>query len=215
LILLLLGSIVGASAGTPQALRGRIARHEKRLIVAALFNDQSAFAWVIAALYFVAATASFWARTAAESRERHFWLATGLLLMLLGLNKELDLQALLTAAAREFAKSAGLYEHRRLMQGGFVLALLAIGLIGLAVLVRWLRGSSRFVNAAAAGIVLLFTFIVLRAASFHHIDHWVTIDIAGLKGGWWLELAGIVVIGASALFFARRSRSDSESSRAT
>jgi hypothetical protein len=95
------------------------------------------------------------------------------------------------------------------------LALLAIGLIGLAVLVRWLRGSSRSVNAAAAGIVLLFIFIVLRAASFHHIDHWVTIDIAGLRSCWWLELAGIVVTGASALFFARRSRSDSESSRAT
>ena len=90
------------------------------------------------------------------------------------------------------------------MQGGFVLALLAIGLIGLAVLVRWLRGSSRSVNAAAAGIVLLFIFIVLRAASFHHIDHWVTIDIAGLKRGWWLELAGIVVIGISALIYRAR-----------
>lgn len=182
------------------------------MTVAALFNDRTTFAWVIVALYFAAAGAAFWASAAAESRERYFWLATGLLLVLLGLNKELDLQTLLTETARDFTKSAGLYEQRRLMQGAFLLVLSVIGVVTLAVVVRWLRGSSKWVKAAAAGIVLLFTFVVVRAAAFHHIDHWVAIDIAGLRSGWWLELAGIAVIGISALVFGARPPRKQQSS---
>jgi hypothetical protein len=198
----LLGSIVGASAGTSQALRERIACCEKRLTVAALFNDRTTFAWVIVVLYFTAAGACFWARTLSESRERHFWLATSVLLVLLGLNKELDLQTLLTVEARAFATSAGLYEQRRLMQLVFLMVLTGIGAVTLTLLIVWLRRSSKWAKTAAAGIVLLFTFVVVRAGSFHHIDQWVTIDIAGLRSGWLLELAGILLIGASAVRFA-------------
>jgi hypothetical protein len=191
-----------------QAPCHQIACHENRLTVAALFNDRTTFAWVIVVLYFGAAGASFWARSFAESRERHFWLATGLLLILLGLNKELDLQTLLTAEARAFSKSVGLYEQRRLMQAIFLLALTGIGAVALTVLIAWLRGSSKWVKSAAAGIVLLFTFVVVRASSFHHIDQWVTIDIAGLRSGWLLELAGIAVIGVSAVAFAQRQKAE-------
>ncbi len=63
-------------------------------------------------------------------------------------------------------------------------------------------------KCAAAGIVLLFTFVVVRAGSFHHIDQWVTVDVAGLRSGWLLELAGIVVIGVSAMAFALRRRDE-------
>ena len=205
-----LGSIVGTSAGTSQAPRHQIARCENRLTVAALFNDRTTFAWVIVVLYFGAAGAAILARSVAESRERHFWLATALLLILLGLNKELDLQLMLTEVARKYSKAAGLYEQRRLMQGVFLLALSAMGAVTLAILIGWLRGSSKWVKAAAAGIVLLFTFVVVRAGSFHHIDQWVTIDIGGLRSGWLLELAGILVIGASALAFTRRQRAEIE-----
>ena len=61
------------------------------------------------------------------------------------------------------------------------------------------------VKSAAVGIVLLFTFVVMRAGSFHHLDNWVTINVAGMRSGWWLELAGIAMIGLSALVFRVRS----------
>jgi uncharacterized membrane protein len=53
---------------------------------------------------------------------------------------------------------------------------------------------------------MLFTFILLRAASFHHVDDWVTIDVRGLRSGWWLELVGVVVIALSALAYRAESR---------
>lgn len=169
------------------------------MTVAALFNDRDVFAWVVVISYFAGAGAALWAASSAESRERCFWLATGILLILLGLNKELDLQNLLTQAVRTAVRHFGLYEQRRLMQGMFLLLLTVAGLLAAFVLGTWLRWLSTTAKAAAAGIVLLLAFVVMRAASFHHIDHWVTIDIAGLRSGWWLELAGISVIGVSAL----------------
>ena len=185
----------------PQAREHRIVCNGNRLTVAALFNDPTPVAWVIVVFYFFCAAACFLAWNAAESRERRFWLAATVLLVLLGLNKELDLQAALTQNARAVVRLLGLYEQRRLMQGGFLLLLGTAGLIAAFFLARWLRGSSRAAKAAAVGVVLLLAFVVMRAASFHHIDHWVTIDVAGLRSGWWLELAGIGVIGISALVY--------------
>ena len=174
------------------------------MTVAALFNDPTTFAWVVVVFYLVAAAASFWAASSAESRERCFWVATGILLVLLGLNKELDLQAVLTQDARAIVRHLGLYEERRLMQGVFLFSLALSGLVAAFILGAWLRRSSKPAKAAAAGIVLLFAFVVMRAASFHHIDHWVTMDVAGLRSGWWLEFAGIAVIGISASIHAGR-----------
>ena len=175
------------------------------MTVAALFNDRTTFAWVIVVCYFAGAGASVGAWTRAESRERRFWLATAILLVLLGLNKELDLQNALTQSARAVVRNLGLYEHRRLMQGGFLLLLGTTGVMAAFLLAGWLRRSSRSARTAAVGIALLFAFVIMRAASFHHIDRWVTIDVAGLRSGLWLELAGIAVIGVSALLYRGRS----------
>ena len=185
------------------------------MTVAALFNDQSTFAWIIVVCYFAGAGASFWAWTGAESRERRFWLATAILLVLLGLNKELDLQNALTQNARALVQNLGWYEQRRLMQGGFLLVLGTAGLIFVIFLASWLRRSSLPAKTAVTGIILLFAFVIMRAASFHHIDQWVTIDVAGLRSGWWLEPAGIAVIGVSALVYrgGRNRRSGREQSR--
>ena len=204
LIWLLTGSIVGACAELSQAEWKRIICNGNRLTVAALFNDRTTFAWIIVICYFAGAGASFWAWTSAESRERRFWLATAILLVLLGLNKELDLKNALTQSARAVVRFLGLYEHRRLMQGGFLLLLGTTGVMAAFLLAGWLRRSSRSARTATVGIALLFAFVILRAASFHHIDQWVTIDVAGLRIGWWLELAGIAVIGVSALLYRGR-----------
>ena len=52
-------------------------------------------------------------------------------------------------------------------------------------------------------VCLLSAFIVVRAASFHHMDVWVTADVEGMRTGWWLEIAGIFVIAGSALRYSR------------
>lgn len=177
-------------------------------IAAVLFHDRATFAWLIVASYFIGAAAAFWASRSARKRDRRFWIGTAILLVLLGLNKELDLQTLLTVEGRSFAHYSGWYEQRRLVQGIFLLGMAVVCVVAIAALVRWLRKSPIQVKTAAVGIVLLFTFILIRAGSFHHIDEWVTVNVAGMRSGWWLELAGTAVIGLSALAYRmRRKRS--------
>lgn len=179
------------------------------MIATLLFHDRSVTAWIIVALYFAAAAAAFWASRFGRRRDRRFWVGTAVLLTLLGLNKELDLQTLLTDTARRLAHFEGWYEYRRLVQGAFLLLLAAALTVAIIALIRWLRRSVLPVKVAALGIALLFAFIVMRAGSFHHIDQWVTVNLAGLRRGWWLEIAGTAVIGLSA--FAYRGKSSSKS----
>jgi hypothetical protein len=175
-------------------------------IAAVLFHDRAPFAWLVVASYFIGAIAAFWASRSARKRDRRFWIGAALLLVFLGLNKELDLQTLLTVEGRSFARISGWYEQRRLVQGAFLLVMAVAGVAAIAALVRWLRKSPVQVKTAAVGIVLLFTFVLIRAGSFHHIDDWVTIRIAGMRGGWWLELAGTGVIALSALAYRMRRK---------
>jgi hypothetical protein len=87
---------------------------------------------------------------------------------------------------------------------------MAVGAAVFALLLwRWLRGASGSARTAAVGLVILLAFIFVRAASFHHIDYWVTVPIAGMRSGWWLELAGIAVIGAAAATCRSRQRDSS------
>ena len=164
-----------------------------------IFHDQSGLAWFIVAAYFAGALAAFAASRSASTTEARFWLGVSLLLVLLGFNKELDLQSMLTEAGRALTRAIGIYEQRRLLQGAFLLLLAGAAAFAIFRLTKVLRRSSGPVRTAAVGIAILFAFILLRAASFHHIDDWVTVDIRGLRSGWWLELVGILVIATSAL----------------
>lgn len=172
-----------------------------------MFAHDSPVAWFIVAAYFCGAAVAFVAsRAASDRRETIFWLGCALLLILLGLNKQLDFQSVITNVGRTLAHEEGWFEYRRLVQAVFVIALGAGASGAMLVLWLWLRRSSRPVKVAASGLVLLLAFIVLRAASFHHMDAWVTTDVAGMRSGWWLELAGILVIGASAFAYSRGNR---------
>lgn len=163
-------------------------------------------AWFVVAAYFASAVAAWLAGSSSGAkRDRHFWYVAAVLLVLLGINKQLDLQTTLTVVGRDMAKREGWFDQRRLVQEAFVLVLVVgASLVGGA-LALWLRRSATAVKVAAAGVVLLFAFILLRAASFHHMDSWVTRNVAGLRSGWWLELLGIAVISLSALAY-RNSR---------
>ena len=175
-------------------------------LAAIMFHDQARFAWFVVAAYFVGAAAAYKASNSARKRDRKFWIATASLLVLLGLNKQLDLQTLLTTEGRLLAHSEGWYDERRVVQGLFLLGLAIGGFVAIAAMIRWLRRSPVQVKAAAIGIGILITFVLMRAASFHHMDRWVTINIDGLRSGWWLELAGIAVIGLSALTYRSRPK---------
>lgn len=171
------------------------------MIWSAMVHDQGSLAWIVVAGYAAGALFAFAAAGRGSGRERTFWIGTAIALLLLGVNKQLDLQTDLTSIAKAAAISEGWYGERRDAQGAFIL-LIALAAVGCGLgLWTWLRESAPSVKAAATGLVILLAFIIIRAASFHHIDYWVTISVAGLRSGWWLELLGIAIVGTAAVVY--------------
>ncbi|MEO0820618.1 MAG: hypothetical protein AAF074_09365 [Pseudomonadota bacterium] len=168
-------------------------------------GDPSAMGWATVAGYFAAAmlalaVAARPGRFPAESRRREalFWAGMVLVLLALGINKQLDLQSFATAIGRCVAQAGGWYEARRPVQLAAVLALagaVCLGGLGLALL---LRGTLARNGLALAGLVALGGFVLVRAVGFTHVDRLINLDLAGLRVNWVLELGAIALAAAGA-----------------
>lgn len=167
-------------------------------------GDPSLLGWLTVVGYFMA---SFLCIRAArgDARSANLWRALALALAVLGINKQLDLQSLLTAVGRELARTGGWYDQRRQIQRIFVLALGILAIVLAAVAPVLLKGRSGQIRAAFAGFVLLVAFVGIRAASFHHVDRFLKATVLGARFNWILELGGIAVIAFAANGAGRRA----------
>lgn len=166
--------------------------------------------WVTVAGYLAAAglsvRAAGRARIEQAAREIAFWRLTAVLLVLLGINELLDLQALLTSAGRAYAKEGGWYENRRSVQFAFVVILaIAAAVVGAATI--WLtRRTHVAVRIALIGLVFIGLFILLRAASIHHLTDVLGRGLPAFNLGSVQEMAGILVVAAGAWMYVRGER---------
>lgn len=178
------------------AVRGADGRWEPGI------SDASPMGWLITLAYFVACGLCVWAglkerdafRVSREPLVWQFWFVVAGVLLLLGFNKQLDFQSLLTQVGRDAAKSGGWYESRRALQGLFVLVMLAAG-VGAGVLGYYkMRLVWRRYRLPLIGAVLVATYVIVRMASFHHVD--VLLNDFGLN--WLLEFGGCALLAYSA-----------------
>ncbi len=169
-------------------------------------GDPTIMGWVTVAAYFLTAAASFFrAVDQRDGRNGKFWMALGLFLLILGVNKQFDLQSLCTDIGRVIARRQGWYGDRRAFQFIFVMILFVATMSIVFTTFVMLRASLRQLALPCAGVALLLGFIVIRAASFHHVDRVIRMELSGVRINWILELGGIGIILASALsgFFRR------------
>jgi hypothetical protein len=145
------------------------------------------------ALAFVGARRRLLAMPVAD-RLRALWLGLAVVLLLLGINKQLDLQTALTEGARIWARHAGWYEVRRPVQVAFIGAVALVGLLTLRAVLLLARGELGSLRAVLAGTVFIAAFVTIRAASFHHIDRLLGTDIGGFRMNWIVEVGGILFI---------------------
>lgn len=117
---------------------------------------------------------------------------------LLGVNKQLDLQTWLTQVGRDLAFAQGWYAERQVVQVAFIAALALGAVVATAALLRVVRGMGPEINCAAAGLVFIAAFVLIRAASFHHIDRMLGIQFGGVRVNVMLELGGISCVAISA-----------------
>jgi hypothetical protein len=178
-------------------------------------GDPTVMGWVTVAAYFAAAILCWKCASNAYGVRRLglssaqpilFWSALASVLVLLGINKQLDLQTWFTLFAKRLALEQGWYEDRRFVQVVFILAVGVVGLAGLGIAYWLTRKALPGGRLALLGILFLGCFVLIRAASFHHVDQLIGFRLAGLKVNWILELGGILIVAVAATRNLRGAR---------
>lgn len=163
-------------------------------------GDPDATGWITVAAYAIALVLCYLCQRQAPPRgpHRYFWVGMALTMAALGVNKQLDLQTWFTEVGRDLALQYGWYAHRRVVQASFIAAMVVAGVCLMAWLTQRLKDLDAYARRAAYGLVVLGVFVLVRAASFHHVDtllglRWNNIAVNAL-----LELGGISAIVHSA-----------------
>jgi putative exporter of polyketide antibiotics len=137
---------------------------------------------------------------AVRRKERHYWTGLAVILGFLCLNKQLDLQTAMTEGLRILSVRGGWYARRSQFQIAFIVAMaLAVPILSFLLFV-FARKLPLAAKLAGLGLVVLGVFVLIRAASFHHVDRLLGSRVLLLKMNWVLELGGIAFV----LFFGRR-----------
>lgn len=145
-----------------------------------------------------------WPRPPLPLKRALVWLALAGILVVLAVNKQIDLQTLFTQVGRVLAERGGWYAQRAVVQKAFiatvaVLALLVGGWSWWAT-----RKHMRDLRLPLLGFAFILAFVVVRASSFHHVDALIGFELLGIRMNWVLELGGIGVIAAGAVRRLRR-----------
>jgi predicted RNA-binding Zn-ribbon protein involved in translation (DUF1610 family) len=159
-------------------------------------GDPTVFGWLTVVAYLAAV-----ARCMTKAKESkffggnyQFWYYLAAFLFLLGINKQLDLQTYFTELMRDRAYTYGWYQYRRPVQIAFIV-IIGIGVTVALISMRlFFANSWRRYKITWVGIILLCTFILMRAASFHHFDLFIGHQVLGLTVNVLLENGALLLI---------------------
>jgi len=162
--------------------------------------------WVTVAAYAVAAglaALAGWKNAGGYSeihrREKWLWVTVAAVMAALCVNKQLDLQSLMTDIGRVIFRHEGWYERRREFQELFVVGVI-VGAVFVGCWFTWrFREFWSSHKLLTGGMLFLLTFIVVRAISFHHFDVFISSKVMGVRMNWALELTGILLISGAAI----------------
>jgi hypothetical protein len=176
-------------------------------------GDPTPIGWITVALYFLASF-NTWrcARIVKfeDKGESRAWQSISLSFLALGINKQLDLQTAFTELGRVIAHYQGWYEQRQSVQLLFIVLVAAICLVVTIVLLIWVRKAPPQTWVGLIGTMMVLGYVLIRAASFHHVDRFIGSTVLGLRWNWLIEITGILLVAA-----ASQWRSTVASRRAT
>lgn len=167
-------------------------------------SDPTPMGWITTVCYFAGALMCLYRawtcqrEPALRGKPGWFWMACGLLMLLLCINKQLDLHELITQTGRNWARADGWYQNRREVQLRFVKCLAAVTVIVVLFSIWFLWGMRIEYHVALLGLIFTFCYILVRAASFHHVDRFLGLGTEGFRLNWVFELGGIFIVGGAA-----------------
>jgi hypothetical protein len=138
-------------------------------------------------------------RASSVGRRVLFWRLLLIGMLVLGINKQLDLQSILPVVGRQIARQQGWYESRQAVQHAFITGVAISGIAALSIFAFLFRSAALRRPLAPVGLIFLFSFVLIRASSFHHVDVLLGEAILGVRVNHLLELGGISLVVLAAL----------------
>ena len=165
-------------------------------------GDPTLFGWITVAVYLAVFARCMYLVNLSKKlgTSFKFWLFLAILLMALGINKQLDLQTWFTQYMRDMALAHGWYGNRRALQQDFIVFLAVAMLVTLLSLRFFLANSWRQHKLTWLGIALLCIFILIRAASFHHFDILIGHPVFGVRVNVILEIGALLLISIGTFY---------------
>ena len=165
-------------------------------------GDPTIGGWLTVVLYLLAVWTTWRASRTTAGRERMLWTAISVMFLALGINKQLDLQTAFTEIGRIVAFKQGWYNERQIVQLHLIetVAVICVAIALMLVLLAYDAPFSTWFGLV--GMTIVLAFVLIRAASFHHIDRFIGERVLGLKWNWVLEMGGILI----ALFASEQRR---------
>jgi hypothetical protein len=172
-------------------------------------GDHTLMGWCITGLYLAGTGMCMVCITKSRQHAQSctwFWWICMLALLLLGINKQLDLQMLLADLGRTYARSHAWYSRRKPVQIQAVSISLAFCL-GMAEIIMFkLREQLKVTWLALFGLAILALYFGLRMVSLHQVDKHVMLSCRGVALGSLVEIGGILCVSTSALMGWRNYR---------
>ena len=193
-----------------------------------IFADCASFAWspgvgdpdllgvVLTLLYatatFLVAVVAFRGKAVGPEakRERWLWGIAAAVLLVLTLNKQLDLQNFITATGRCMSREQGWYGLRRAYQREVVMALLLFGAAVTATSVLVFRRILGRNGMLVLGMAGLMVFVLIRAVSFNHMELLLGDRLAAARSYRLIETVALLLVVAAGTtrLFGRRDPDD-------
>lgn len=170
-------------------------------------GDPTVLGWFTVLVYLFALTVCVVA--ARRLSPSAFWWWVAAVLAFLAVNKQLDLQSWITEIGRDLARRDGWYEHRHRVQIALVVGLCSLFVVLALFWGLVLRSHWRDQWLVGLGLCGLMGFIVLRAASFHHVDAWLFRTFLGMRWNGWMEIGALLLIALGAGMALRRHKDKS------
>jgi len=196
--------------------------------LSSVIGDPSLNGWATFCVYLVTAGLCLhdaWKSTArgdaggrhvAQSQSRRrFWIVLAVLLVLLGLTRQLDLQALAAEGARDLLHAEGVYGEHTGLQVALVAAIGGFGTIGLVIALVSFRRAEGSVLAAMAGAAFLVLFTLIRTISLHQVDRVLRqgLGVPHARVNNVIEIGALLIIAGAAFAFSRALREEGEVAR--
>ncbi|KAA5546247.1 hypothetical protein FYK55_05005 [Roseiconus nitratireducens] len=134
------------------------------------------------------------------------WMLVGILFLVLGINKQADLQTFVIDGGKWLARASGLYDHKLALRAAFTVLVLAV--VGILARPSWKllrqamhQKSSLVTRLLWLAVVTQIGFVCLRVVMISLLAPWIS-------DAWWvdlLELTGIAIL-LVAILYARRDQ---------